>query len=299
MQFDKNLVQYTIYFSIFFHKQKINFISRTIKMGFWSMIRKIIKKIWQKVKAIARTVIRIIFEIWMRIINMVDLVFGFMRLVPKKLHLHVIVLSQLNPIFVPIPTISSVPPEEFEIGKIQTEKFLTSTCSVPVANSTDLTDSIDYAKKILKEKFNVELVPHRSEFVHVDTELAPDYALNVGSDTDALDEEYGNAGEFYAGKMAGWNCIRPLGAKFPITVFVVVDVKDKRGCSLGPLTDYVTIDPGGLQHKSTLVHEIAHSCGLWHSDLSSNIMFHDATRGSEVKWFQYNILRSSRHVLYW
>jgi hypothetical protein len=68
---------------------------------------------------------------------------------------------------------------------------------------------------------------------------------------------------------------------------------------LGALTDYVTLDPVGAKNVSTLAHEIAHACGLWHQQAKSNLMWRTFSRGDEIKWWQKNIFRSSRHITYW
>jgi hypothetical protein len=41
------------------------------------------------------------------------------------------------------------------------------------------------------------------------------------------------------------------GIFYPVTAFVVLDIDHASGCSLGPLTDYVTLDPDGAK---TLLH---------------------------------------------
>lgn len=245
-------------------------------MGFWS-------KVWQKTKAIARTVIRIIVEVIGRILGVGDLLLGFLNWPRKKLRLHIVVLSRVN------------------TGPIITKEDDTTTmdtATVPVININDLNDSIEHVRKVLKKRFNIKLEPYGKSFVEIDPNVAPDYALNVKCDSNAVWEEYDDAGEFFAKRVAGWNAV-PVSGKFPITAFVVGNVDGKQGCSLGPLTDYVTIDPDGVASTSTLMHEIGHACGLWHSGSTSNIMYKNSPRGDEVKWFQKNLLRSSRHVLYW
>jgi len=235
-------------------------------MGLWSKIKKVAKKVWKKVKAIARTIVRIVVEVIGRILGIVDLFLGFLAWPPKKLRLQIFVLTKAD--------------------------------QTTVVNPTDLDNAINFAKKTLKDKFNVKLVPYSKQFVEVIGEPAPSYALEVNCDFEAFKEEYGDAGEYFAGHLAGWTVI-PTSLKFPVTAFIVENVVGKQGCSLGPLTDYLTLDPSGVKNESTLVHEIGHSCGLWHSGTKSNIMFKNSGRGNGVKWFQKNLLRSSRHVMYW
>lgn len=253
-------------------------------MGLWSSIKNAAKKVWQKTKAVARTISRVIVELVGRVLGIVDLLLGFAAWPPKKLRLHVVILSQDVP---PPPVIT-----------ISTTTDVTIKTLTPIVNPTDLTASIDFARQHLKDKFNIKLLPYSSEFVQVDNSIAPSEALNVSCGSGALGNEYGTAGEFFAKRLAGWNVI-PISLVFPITVFVVSNVIDKQGCSLGPLSDYITIDPDGIASQTTLMHEIGHSCGLWHSQSQSNIMYSNSSRGSGVKWFQKNLLRSSRHVMYW
>lgn len=234
-------------------------------MGFWSKVKKVAKKVWRKVKAVARTVIRVIATIVGLVLGIVDLFFGFVAWPPKKLRLQIIILSTLKG---------------------------------PLLDPSDLDLSIAFAKKTLKDRFNVKLKPFGKNYVKVINEPAPTYALNVHCDFGAFKDEYKAAGEYFAKHVVGWNGV-PTSIKFPLTVFVVFDVKDKVGCSLGPLSDYLTITSAGVKDGNTLVHEIGHSCSLWHSKQKANLMYENSDRGNKVKWYQKNLLRSSRHVLYW
>ncbi|HEU5169515.1 MAG TPA: hypothetical protein VFU46_03195, partial [Gemmatimonadales bacterium] len=65
-------------------------------------------------------------------------------------------------------------------------------------------------------------------------------------------------------------------------MFVVRDVMGKKGCSLGPLTDYATLDPDGVKSGNTLAHELGHACGLWHSCSKSNLMWKNSDRSDGV-----------------
>ncbi len=234
-------------------------------MGFWSKLKKAVKKVWRAAKSIVRQIVRIVVEVISRGIGIFDLLFGFFGWPPKKLRLHVFILSDEN--------------------------------GVPLMAPTDLDLSIEHLRKTLKDRFNVTLKAYSKTFVEVIPEPAPLAALEVGCSRAWLDE-MGEAGDFFAKHLAGWNII-PITVTFPITAFVVRDVKDKIGCSLGPLTDYITLDPAGVKSESTLSHEIGHCCGLLHFDSQKNLMFPNAPRGNNVKGWQMNIFRSSRHVQYW
>ena len=107
----------------------------------------------------------------------------------------------------------------------------------------------------------------------------------------ALGEELSSTGSFFAFNLSG--------SFYPVTAFVVLDIDHASGCSLGPLTDYVTLDPHGAKNASTLAHEIAHACGLWHVRSKSNLLWRTSSRGDQVKWCQRNIFRISSHVTFW
>lgn len=238
-------------------------------MGLWSSIKnkikKAAKKVWRVVKAVVRVVVRVVMTVVGLVLGIFDLLLGFVAWPPKKLRLHIFILSDQNG---------------------------------PLVNPSDLTLAIDYARKTLKDRFNVKLLPYSEGMVEIITTPAPSAALVVHCDSGALKEEFGEAGEYFAKHLAGWNAI-PISLTFPITAFVVRDIVGKQGCSLGPLSDYLTLDLAGVKSDSTLAHEIGHSCSLWHSKTQSNLMWPDTKRGNQVKWFQKNLLRSSRHVMYW
>jgi len=220
------------------------------------------EKIWSGIKGVTRVAIRIIVEALHRVaINIFDSLFGFLNWPEKKLRVRIFILQD--------------PQANAEVS------------------ATDLDKAIEYAKRSFKKNFNTRLLPHKSsqQFTEVLQKKAPHEVLYTKGSVGALAEEFTIAGSFFASNLSG--------TFYPITAFVVLDIDQASGCSLGPLTDYVTLDTGGAKNASTLAHEIAHACGLWHLRTKSNLLWRTYSRGDEVKWWQKNIFRSSRHVTYW
>lgn len=234
-------------------------------MGWLSKLKKAVKKAWRVVKAVVRVVVRVVVEVVNRVIGLFDLLLGFLNWPRKKLRCHIAILRD-------------------ETGQA-------------LVAPGDLDLAVQYATRVFSDRFNVDFRAYGKPMVQILDGPAPTAALEVKCDSGALGEEFGEAGEYFAAHLAGWNAI-PVSIHFPITVFVVRDVDGKQGCSLGPLTDYVTVDLAGVKTDSLMAHEIGHACGLWHLDDSGNLMFADSARGDNVRWWQKNLFRSSRHVSY-
>lgn len=214
------------------------------------------------VKGIARVAIRIIVEFIHRvIINLFDTLFGFLNWPGKKLRIKLFILINRE---------GNTPPAPGETDK-----------------------SIDFATRCFQKNFNVKLLPHHPEepFAELLQKIPPSEALYVKCNTGAIGEEFKIAGSFFSSNLSG-----PL---YPVTAFVVIDISGKDGCCIGPVTDYLTLDANGIRIFTTLAHEIGHSCGLWHIRKRSNLMWPHRDRGDDVKWWQKNLFRGSRHVTYW
>ena len=213
-------------------------------------------------KGIARVLLRITVEAIHRLlINLFDTLFGFLNWPEKKLRTRIFIL--VDPQGNPIPT--------------------------PI----DADRSIEFAKAVFKKNFNVKLLPHYPEepFAEVLQKIPPSEALYVKCNAGAIAEEFKIAGNFFSSNLSG--------SLYPVTAFVVIDISGNDGCCIGPVTDYLTLDPNGLRIFSTFAHEIGHSCGLWHIRERSNLMWPHRDRGEKVMWWQKNLFRSSRHVTYW
>lgn len=235
-------------------------------MGFWSGLKKLVKKVVRVVKAIVRVVVRVVITIVNSLtFGLFDLLLGFFTWPRKRLRLHVFILSA--------------------DGK-------------PVASIADVMPTIERATQIYKNRFNVEIRPYSKSFVEILKEPAPASVLDYTCGGSAFGSEFGEAGEFFAQHLAGWNGI-PISLTFPITVFVIRSMPDALGCSLSVVGDYIVMAPPGVAERTALAHEMGHTCSLWHSGTQSNLMFASSPAGDEAKWFQKNLLRSSRHVQYW
>jgi hypothetical protein len=231
-------------------------------MGFF---KRLAKAVVRAVKAVVRVAVRIVATAVGVALGVLDLFAGFLLWPQKKLRVQIFILADQNG---------------------------------PVVTEAALKPAIDFARVTFKDRLNVKLLPYGKNMIEIIKEPAPTSALNVGCGWSGLGQEFGQAGEYFNSHLAGWNAA-PVALTFPVTVFVVSDVAGKSGCSMGPLTDYVTLDPNGVANPSTMAHEIGHACNLWHSGTQSNLMYKHSNRGDKVKWFQKNLFRSSRHVVYW
>jgi len=165
----------------------------------------------------------------------------------------------------------------------------------PVATEATLRPHIDEAIRIYDEAANVTLIV---EGIHTVEEPAPEGALKTACGTGAWWDDLWLPGAWFEltanGECFEGNGRRLIGWASPIVVFVVEDVEGKKGCSLGPFSDYVTVEGGD---SICLAHEIGHACGLWHISTSDNLMNGSCGRRNLKKW-QRVILRGSRHVTY-
>jgi hypothetical protein len=143
----------------------------------------------------------------------------------------------------------------------------------PVADRDDVQEVLDLAKEVFAEEIKVRLSSPARHVTYV-PEAAPSKVLEVGCDASIWGAQFTGVGGWFRSHQAR----RPSGTFFgygsPVTVFVVRDVKGKRGCAPpGFLADYVVIDPRALAgsegSRLTLAHEVGHACNLLHGFPSS------------------------------
>lgn len=230
-------------------------------MGLFKKIKKALKKAWNAVKATVRAVVRIVIEVIARVINLIT----YLVPVKRKMRFQAIVLRDEN-------------------GPLLDDAGLKM-----------LQNQMHETIKIFSDKFDIELTPYEKPGITILSSGAPVSALDVKCGKGAASNEWGEAGAYFANHLAGWNAI-PVSLKFPISVYIVRTIGDKWGCSLGPLTDYVTLSKdGATKSLTTIAHEMGHACGLRHRDNSNNLMYADPSRGTNVtKWQKFSV-RTSRH----
>jgi hypothetical protein len=199
-----------------------------------------------------------------------------------------------------------------------------------LARPNEVMPSVLYAQHIFQTEANVRIEPVGDDFIETVQYPSPPEALDVRCDFGAWFDDLRVAGDYFGRRQARRMRSTLTGYGAPITAFIVRDVRDKRGCSLGPLVDYVTVDLRGLEDTGggdnggdsgpgpgngdddrpppviesvtvpqprVLAHELAHACGLWHLSDRDNLA-HPSGPGIRLRRWQAAIVRNSRYVTF-
>ena len=204
-----------------------------------------------------------LLDVFWRLVSLLDIIAGALGLhLPKKLRLCVIILSNER--------------------------------RVPVATAESLQPEIERAKRIYKDAANIKLTVD----IHTLETPAPKDNLDPPCGVGSLGDDLWVQGTYYEnnGNVQCFDSafLHLIGYAAPVVVFIVRDVEGKKGCSLGPLTDYVVVEG---KDPVCLAHEVSHACGLWHVDDSANLA-HRNCGGTQLDEWQVAIVRSSRHVTF-
>ncbi len=166
----------------------------------------------------------------------------------------------------------------------------------PPVSKAIIAVAVAEAARVFEQVARVRFITTESG-VFIQENIAPELALNVHCTDGAWQEDFGQTGAYFRKNSARNISGMLTGYGSPITVFIVYNISGKGGCSLGPLTDYVTQSARTLGKNRLMAHEIAHACGLWHSKEKPNLMFPRSPGDLMSRW-QVAILRNSRHITY-
>ena len=221
---------------------------------------------------------------------------------------------------------------------------------VPVAKTETVRSYVQHAINIFKNEANVRILPSGpfiysspvddtpkaiDKYIYIESERSDYDTLNVSCGTAAGGEDLGWSGSKFQKKMAKYDTSgagrRVIGVGSSVCAFSVQNFLDgKGGCSIGPLSDYITIlfrdshadlstaitmgvitedeINKGRRIATTLAHELGHACNLSHKEFYvgedvdiDNLMYpgeRGRPRGTSLSSLQISILRSSRHVTY-
>jgi hypothetical protein len=164
----------------------------------------------------------------------------------------------------------------------------------PVVAPEHLDEHLAHAREI----FSLAGVRIEVEAIALSARASATNLLEPGCHTlGSFAEDLGRRGSAYellsSTEAATGNFRRLVGYGAPIVVLVVRRFRTKHlGCSLGPLTDYVTV---AASNAVCIAHELGHACGLPHSKRKDNLMSRFCGRTGLVGW-QAAVVRSSRHV---
>lgn len=234
----------------------------------WKKIKNAAKKVGKAVVQGVKQVVNVVKEVINRIVGIVDFfgsLFGLM--LAKRIRVRIIVLAD-------------------DTGK-------------PLLNATDLDASMVAMKDVFKNESNTRLKPDDASIITVDTEPAPDYALTVRCGVKAYGDDFGDRGWYFGWRASQHAAGFLTGYATPVTVVIVHQVSSRNGCSMGPLTDYVTVEAGIVNRDPRVVaHEVGHACGLWHWNKQHYLMRPDVLHGPRINWLQRSVFRNSRHVTF-
>lgn len=170
---------------------------------------------------------------------------------------------------------------------------------VPLAEPHEVDHCWQAMEEVFMREAKVQVVPLEPRIITL-PKAAPTEALDVHCTDGAWQEDCDVAGNYFRPHTAHTSWSKWTGYASPVTVFVVRTVSTIGGCSLGPLTEYVTLKAKMFRVKNprVMAHEVGHACFLTHTEDTSRLMYPKGP-GEQLTFFEKLVLRNSRHVTYW
>jgi hypothetical protein len=203
------------------------------------------------------------------------------------------------------------PDKKFRIGFL----ILTDEEGNPLLDGDKVLPAVEKANRIYAQA-HIELIPayptpkklsedgeapKSGRWVRTLSRPTTRHILEVDCNLKAMLQDFGLPGMHFqyntltSAFESGLRRITGFGA--PVTVMIVKEIRGFAGCSLGWLSDYVTVEHN---HIFTTAHELGHACNLFHRTDEANLM-HPRSGLQEVivltNW-QIAMMRASRHVTF-
>jgi hypothetical protein len=324
----------------------------------WEWIKNIVCVVWKYITQFICVVVDVCTSIFNSLISILDFVFSIVggiiafviNIITSIPFIGRAIEWVLNIIKTAYYAVASIPDAVLTLLGIMPEKKLKLLVIVQndserkpvVSNINVVYRDIQYLANTFREQMNIRLLPtnlfvYRSafssdsnsleNFVKVDDSVSGDRTLDVCCDSCAAGDDLTSIGSGFNLMMArlgfSTDARRLIGYGAPIIAFAVRSYTDgKAGCSLGPLSDYVTVKfnelnnggiyPGGsfvpindltsdksLDSVTDLAHEVGHCCNLPHYEgQNNNLMNPKPNRTGHLTVWQKILVRSSRHVTY-
>lgn len=184
---------------------------------------------------------------------------------------------------------------------------------IPTTDESTVKLNIGFAASVFKDQANVRIISANDtddDYIRLAKESSSDDTLVVGCDAKGWWEDIGVTGDKFRSlmtKYCGGEWRRLIGYGAPVCAFAVkrFSTAGDCGCSIGPSTDYATVNFSCDPQDSDLAHEMGHACNLWHEEDSSNLMHGSPTlliinpsQRRELTRWQKALLRASRRVTF-
>ncbi len=169
---------------------------------------------------------------------------------------------------------------------------------VPLAEPHEVDHCWQAMEEAFMQQARVKVIPMEPRIITL-AKPASTEALDVHCTDGAWQEDCDIAGNYFRPYTAHTPWSKWTGYASPVTVFVVRTVSTIGGCSLGPLTEYVTLKAKMFRVKNprVMAHEVGHACFLTHTDDAERLMYPKGP-GAKLTFAEKLIMRNSRHVTY-